>query len=141
MKDNNQTPIGGTVTVAAGATDEYAYRSDGGEFINLVELVATASGVNASVKIKPESAGKTVNIPRLAADGTDKVSDNLATGDATHPIPVSTTVGETRYTMLREMNAGDRIVFSFDNTTAAAEDVTFRAAAASTLKAAGAGGD
>lgn len=141
MKDQNQTPIGGSVSVAAGSVEEYAYKSDGGEYINLVEMEASADGVNASVRIKPGGQGKTVNIPRLANDGAQKASQNLTTGDVEHPIPVSTVVGETRYPMLRKMKPDDRVVFEFENTTTAAVDVRFRAAAASTLEAAGAGGD
>jgi len=135
---DTQAPIGDNVEIPAGESRTYAYESDGGEWINLIELVAgAADAIEARVFV--ERSESRVDIPRTANDGEDNPADDRYTSGKR--ISVSTIVGETRYTTLQPLERGDRIVFRLENTDGSnAQRVRFRAAAASTLRAAIGGG-
>jgi len=140
-----QTPVGGTVTIPAGETAEYRYESpDNGtvEFINLVEAVADAAdAITMNAYIDSDRDAEDERVPEPMNDGPDNVTDDLATGDKSYPIPVSNIVGDTRYLTAIELRDEDAVVFDFNNTDGSnPHDVTFRASAATTARAAFGGG-
>jgi hypothetical protein len=128
MADKQQTAIGGTTTVPANGSATVAHESDGGEFINLIEYVGSASGLEMDLYVRPQQ-GKDIPLVTAPDDGPD------STQGGNYPITVPNSNGDRFLTLVR-LDQGDQLVFEFKNTTTADEDVTAFASAAYSLNVA-----
>lgn len=132
MATKHQTSIGGTVEVPADGTARLEHRSDGGEWINLVEAHADATPgvVTANAFVEPAGDGKRIPIMTRADDG----EDSPVGGE--YPIELGN-VARARFLTLIQLDRGDRVVFDLQNSDPdAAHKAHVAASAAGTLEVA-----
>lgn len=122
-----QTAIGGTTSVPSGGSATVVHESDGGEWINLVAYIGSASGLSMNVKVR--TGEQTVPLVTQPDDGPDTPQGGQ------YPITVPT--GESsRFLTLVRLDEGDELVFKFQNPTGAQETITCFASAAGALEVA-----
>jgi len=122
MANKQQTSIGGTVEVAANSTATVEHQSDGGEFLSIIEYIGSAVGMDVRFRVRQENANN-INLVTPPNDGPDSVENT----DAYVNVP---TGNPSRFFTFVELDAGDTFEVTIENTTAAAETVTFFASSA-----------
>lgn len=125
MADKQQTSVGGTVEVPANDTVTLRHKSDGGEFISLVEYVGSTDGaLDAQFRVRQVN-GNNINLVTAPDDGPDSVQNT----DAWVNVPG----GEgARFLTFVELAQDDQLEVIVENSTANPETMTFFASAAST---------
>lgn len=111
MAQKHQTSIGGSIEVPAGGTAELAHRSDGGEWLNVIEGYADAApgNINANIYVEPSGSGKRIPVMTRADDGDDSPKGGE------YPLELGN-VARSRWLTLIELDRGDHVVFAFENT-------------------------
>jgi len=127
MADKQQTSVGGTVEVPANDTVTLRHKSDGDEFISLVEYVGSTDGaLDAQFRVRQVN-GNNINLVTAPDDGPDSVQNT----DAWVNVPG----GEgARFLTFVELDQDDifEVIVRNDGSTSSTETMTFFASAAST---------
>lgn len=131
MAEKEQTTVGGSRELPAGATEEFRHRAGGEFWVSLVQLEDDAADhdtVYANVFVDTVDQGL-IPIQTAADDGPDE------TKGGPYPIRISGTA--TRLFCLIRLDAGDELVFKFENQDGANPHIVhFDAAVAGTMSVA-----
>lgn len=109
MASKEQTTVGGSAELAAGATTEYRHRASGTFWVSLVQLEDDAADhdtVYANVYVDTVDQGL-IPIQTAADDGPDSHHSG--------PYPIRISGTATRLFCLIRLDPGDELVFKFEN--------------------------